>query len=127
VFYDIDAVVHFLRKVIWIVPGFTVDGYRERLVELHQRMATDGSIVAHAQRFLIEARPALVMGDGPQEIEPEWARSRAVPRRDQPAERVRPARSPRVTNLVAIFRLASSIISSPNMTAPVRSSSVACR
>ena len=35
VFYDIAAVVHFLRKVIWIVPGFTVDGYRERLVQLH--------------------------------------------------------------------------------------------
>ena len=38
-----------------------------------------------------------------------------------------PARSPRVTNLIAILRLASSIISSPNMTAPLRSSSVALR
>ncbi len=47
--------------------------------------------------------------------------------RDQPADRVRPARSPRVTNLVAILREASSIISSPNMTAPDRSSSVALR
>ena len=35
-----------------------------------------------------------------------------------------PARSPRVTNLVAILRLASSIISSPNITAPLRSPSV---
>ena len=35
-----------------------------------------------------------------------------------------PARSPRVTNLIAILRLASSIISSPNMTAPRRSPSV---
>ncbi len=26
-FDDIAAVVHFLRKVIWIVPGFTVDAY----------------------------------------------------------------------------------------------------
>jgi uncharacterized protein (TIGR03083 family) len=42
-------------------------------------------------------------------------------------ERVRPARSPRLTNLVAILREASSIISSPNMTAPDRSSSVALR
>ena len=41
------------------------------------------------------------------------------------AERRQPARSPRMTNLVAILRLASSIISSPNMTAPLRSSSVA--
>ncbi|MDQ1361932.1 MAG: hypothetical protein QOJ44_2309 [Acidimicrobiaceae bacterium] len=56
VFYDLGAVVHFLRKVIWIVPGFTVDDYRQRLAELHQRIVTEGSFVAHAQRFLIEAR-----------------------------------------------------------------------
>ena len=35
-----------------------------------------------------------------------------------------PARSPRVTNFSAILRLASSIISSPNITAPRRSPSV---
>jgi SAM-dependent methyltransferase len=56
VFYDIAAVVHFLRKVIWIVPGFTVDEYRQRLAALHQRMVAEGSFVAHSQRFLIEAR-----------------------------------------------------------------------
>jgi len=56
VFYDVAAVVHFLRKVIWIVPGFTVDGYRQRLAQLHQRIVTEGSFVAHSQRFLIEAR-----------------------------------------------------------------------
>ena len=37
------------------------------------------------------------------------------------ALRVIPARSPRVRNFVAILRLASSIISSPNITAPLRS------
>jgi SAM-dependent methyltransferase len=56
VFYDIGAVVHFLRKVIWIVPDFTVDRYRERLAQLHQLIVTQGSFVAHTQRFLIEAR-----------------------------------------------------------------------
>src|SRR5690606_8666201 len=40
------------------------------------------------------------------------------------ALRVMPARSPRATNLIAILRLASSIISSPNITAPRRSPSV---
>ena len=43
----------------------------------------------------------------------------------QSAARRIPARSPRVTNFVAILRLASSIISSPNITAPRRSSIVA--
>ncbi|WP_432092167.1 class I SAM-dependent methyltransferase [Streptomyces sp. bgisy100] len=55
-FHDIAAVVHFLRKVIWIVPGFTVDAYRERLAELHGFMERHGPFVAHSQRFLIEAR-----------------------------------------------------------------------
>lgn len=54
-FFDIAAVIVFLRKVIWIVPGFTVDGYRERLLALHRRIETHGPFVAHSQRFLIEA------------------------------------------------------------------------
>ncbi len=54
-FSDIGAVVWFLRKVIWTVPGFTVDRYREQLLALHERITTEGPFVAHAQRFLIEA------------------------------------------------------------------------
>ena len=55
-FFDVAAVVLFLRKVIWIVPGFTVDRYRPQLAEVHQRIQADGSFTAHSQRFLIEAR-----------------------------------------------------------------------
>jgi SAM-dependent methyltransferase len=55
VFYDVGAVVYFLRLVIWIVPGFTVQAHRARLRDLHEHIATHGSFVAHATRFLIEA------------------------------------------------------------------------
>jgi SAM-dependent methyltransferase len=55
-FYDIGAVVWFLRKVIWTVPDFTVDRYRRQLRDLHERMLDHGPFVCHAQRFLIEAR-----------------------------------------------------------------------
>jgi SAM-dependent methyltransferase len=55
-FYDIAAVIVFLRKVVWIVPGFTADRYRTQLAELDQRIRADGSFTAHSQRFLIEAR-----------------------------------------------------------------------
>ncbi|MFF0037354.1 class I SAM-dependent methyltransferase [Streptomyces mirabilis] len=55
-FHDIGAVVHFLRKVIWMVPGFTVDRYRTELRALHERIETKGPFVAHSARFLIEAR-----------------------------------------------------------------------
>ncbi|MEU1587883.1 class I SAM-dependent methyltransferase [Micromonospora sp. NPDC005710] len=54
-FSDIGAVVWFLRKVIWTVPGFTVERYRAPLRDLHARITTEGPFVAHAQRFLIEA------------------------------------------------------------------------
>jgi SAM-dependent methyltransferase len=55
-FFDIGAIVYFLRKVIWAVPGFTVDAYRERLRELHERIETEGPLVAHSCRVLVEAR-----------------------------------------------------------------------
>ncbi|GAA0476332.1 class I SAM-dependent methyltransferase [Streptomyces stramineus] len=55
-FSDIGAVIYFLRKVIWMVPGFTVERYRDRLRELHDRIQAEGPFVAHSARFLIEAR-----------------------------------------------------------------------
>ena len=54
-FGDIAAVIVFLRKVIWIVPDFTVERYRDRLAALHERITERGPFVAHSERFLIEA------------------------------------------------------------------------
>jgi SAM-dependent methyltransferase len=56
VFHDVGAVVYFLRLVIWIVPGFSVAAYRDRLAELHHQIETGGPFLSHASRFLIEAR-----------------------------------------------------------------------
>jgi SAM-dependent methyltransferase len=55
-FFDIGAVIYFLRKVIWTVPDFTVERYRDRLRELHERIKAEGPFVAHPTRVLIEAR-----------------------------------------------------------------------
>jgi SAM-dependent methyltransferase len=55
-FFDIGAVVYFLRKVVWMVPGFTVDAYRDQLRALHERIEDEGPFVATTTRFLIEAR-----------------------------------------------------------------------
>jgi SAM-dependent methyltransferase len=55
-FGDVAAVVHFLRKVIWIVPGFTVAGYAGRLRALHEQIQVGGPFLATSVRFLIEAR-----------------------------------------------------------------------
>ncbi|MFG3046812.1 methyltransferase domain-containing protein [Streptomyces sp. NPDC048241] len=55
-FHDIAAVVHFLRKVIWMVPDFTVETYEDQLRALHERIAADGPFVAHGARHLLVAR-----------------------------------------------------------------------
>ncbi len=55
-FFDIGAVVYFLRKVIWTVPDFSVARYRDRLAELHERIESQGPFVAHPTRVLVEAR-----------------------------------------------------------------------
>jgi SAM-dependent methyltransferase len=55
-FFDVAAVVHFLRKVVWTVPDFSVARYHERLADLDARIRRDGRFVAHSQRYLIEAR-----------------------------------------------------------------------
>jgi SAM-dependent methyltransferase len=54
-FFDVAAVVYFLRKVLWTVPGFTVAGYRDRLLAMHEHIRAHGAFVCHSQRFLIEA------------------------------------------------------------------------
>jgi SAM-dependent methyltransferase len=54
-FYDIGAVVYFLRLVPWIVPGFTVDDHRDTLRRLHGRIERDGGFETTASRTLVEA------------------------------------------------------------------------
>jgi SAM-dependent methyltransferase len=55
-FFDVAAVAHFLKKVLWTVPGFTVAGYAAPLARMHEHIQEHGSFVCHALRFLIEAR-----------------------------------------------------------------------
>jgi SAM-dependent methyltransferase len=55
-FFDIAAVIAFLRKVVWTVPGFTVVAYRDRLAKLHAFIERHGPFVAHSQRLLIKAQ-----------------------------------------------------------------------
>jgi SAM-dependent methyltransferase len=55
-FRDVGAVVWFLRKVIWMVPGFTVESFSDRLRDLHELIEAEGPFVAHSTRYLIEGR-----------------------------------------------------------------------
>jgi SAM-dependent methyltransferase len=55
-FYDVGAVVYILRKVVWTVPGFTVDRFRDELIRLHEHIQAEGRFETSVPRFLIEAR-----------------------------------------------------------------------
>ncbi len=55
-FFDVGAVVHFLRKVRWTVPGFTPEAYETALRRLHAQIERDGSFVSTARRLLVECR-----------------------------------------------------------------------
>ena len=55
-FFDVGAVVYFLRKVLWTVPGFTPEAYVDRLRAMHERIESDGMFTATGRRLLVEAR-----------------------------------------------------------------------
>jgi hypothetical protein len=55
-FHDVGAVVWFLRKVVWMVPGFTVEAYLPELRALHEQIEAEGPFVAHSARHLLELR-----------------------------------------------------------------------
>jgi len=55
-FFDVGAMIFFLRKVIWTVPDFTVDRYLDRLRELDEQIRRDGVFRSTMSRTLFEAR-----------------------------------------------------------------------
>jgi SAM-dependent methyltransferase len=55
-FFDVGAMVYFLRKVIWFVPDFTVQKYHGQLEALHEQIQASGPFIAYSRRFLIQAR-----------------------------------------------------------------------
>ncbi|NUS93727.1 MAG: methyltransferase domain-containing protein [Nocardia sp.] len=54
-FSDIGAVVWILRKCVWWVPDFSVDRYRDTLLDLDGRMRAGRPFVAFSTRHLIDA------------------------------------------------------------------------
>jgi SAM-dependent methyltransferase len=55
-FLDVGAVIYFLRKVLWTVPGFTAEAYADRLRAMDERIRSDGMFTATGRRLLVEAR-----------------------------------------------------------------------
>ena len=56
IFDDIGAVVFVLTAAPWEIPGFSVDGYREQLLELHESIETNGPIDIGVSYTLLTVR-----------------------------------------------------------------------
>jgi SAM-dependent methyltransferase len=55
-FYDIGALVYFLKAIPWIVTDFTVEKYYDALLRIHNEILEEGFIEVHEHRFLIIAQ-----------------------------------------------------------------------
>src|SRR3954449_7699893 len=55
-FFDVGAVVYYLRAIPWIVPNFDVEADRHTLHRIHETIRADGWFGVGSYRFLIEAR-----------------------------------------------------------------------
>lgn len=60
-FFDVGAMVYFLRKVIWTVPDFTVDRYRDRLHTMHDQIEREGVFRSTTSRSLFEVRKPMTV------------------------------------------------------------------
>ncbi|MFX0078235.1 MAG: class I SAM-dependent methyltransferase [Candidatus Hermodarchaeota archaeon] len=52
-FYDVGAIVYFLKAIPWIIPDFSVDQFQDVLYQLHERIQSEGFLEIHEHRFLI--------------------------------------------------------------------------
>lgn len=53
-FYDVGAVVYYLKAVPWQISNFTVETYLEQLYQIHQHIQANGEFETQSHRFLIE-------------------------------------------------------------------------
>ena len=55
-FYDIGAIVYYMRAIPWQLRGYAFERYRDRLFAIHEMIERDGHLTVTSHRFLIEAR-----------------------------------------------------------------------
>ncbi|KAB2460126.1 class I SAM-dependent methyltransferase [Bacillus sp. CH126_4D] len=54
-FYDIGAIVYYLKAIPWQIPDFTVEGYYEELYRIHEIILQKGYFDVKQHRFMIKA------------------------------------------------------------------------
>jgi SAM-dependent methyltransferase len=54
-FYDIGAIIYYLKAIPWQIPDFTTNRYQSALYRLHEQIEKNGFIDLPSHRFLIHA------------------------------------------------------------------------
>ena len=54
-FYDIGALIYYLKAIPWQVPDFTIEKYQDRLYQIHKIIQSKGYFDVQQSRFLIKA------------------------------------------------------------------------
>jgi hypothetical protein len=55
-FFDVGAIVYYLKAIPWEIPDFSVDRYFEQLVDIHARIQSDGYLDVAFHQFFLRAR-----------------------------------------------------------------------
>jgi SAM-dependent methyltransferase len=55
-FFDVGAIVYYLKAIPWQIPDFSVARYFEQLLELHRKIQADGEFKVSSHRFFIVAQ-----------------------------------------------------------------------
>ena len=55
-FFDVGAIIYYLKAISWQIANFTVGKYFDKLVEMHNRIQQEHYLDVHSHRFLIVAR-----------------------------------------------------------------------
>ncbi|MHA1668718.1 MAG: SAM-dependent methyltransferase [Candidatus Heimdallarchaeaceae archaeon] len=55
-FYDVGAIVYYLKIVPWAIPDFTLEKYRTKLFDVHRTIVKKGYIEVRNPRFMIIAK-----------------------------------------------------------------------
>lgn len=55
-YFDVGAIVYYLKAIPWQIKDFTVESYRDALWGVHQRIQREGYVDVRNHRFLIMAR-----------------------------------------------------------------------
>lgn len=52
-FFDVGAIVYYLKAIPWEIEGFSVEKYYDQLKEVHEKIQRDGFVDVRYERFLL--------------------------------------------------------------------------